>query len=154
MPKGALLHCHLDATVNAKFLLKLALQQPAIHVSVPTPVSPLNASTLGDVLPKFRALPADEFTTFASLTSESYGPGTWVSLRAARENFPLELGGPEGFDKWVISSMTISPAEAYQTHNSVKKVRYGSIMKVVGISFSACTDLAEVWERIHHIHCE
>lgn len=122
MPKGALLHCHLDATVNAEFLLELALRHPSIHVRVPTSISHLDPSKIKEVLPQFRPLPANEFSAATSLTSESYSPGTWVSLRAARENFSPQLGGPDGFDKWVVSSMMISPQEAYQTHNSVKKV--------------------------------
>ncbi|KAG6862093.1 hypothetical protein C0995_007223 [Termitomyces sp. Mi166 len=54
MPKGALLHCHLDATVNAAVLLKLALKQPALHVRVP---KQLTAATIGSLLPTFKALP-------------------------------------------------------------------------------------------------
>jgi adenosine deaminase CECR1 len=119
MPKGALLHAHLDATVNQSFLLKLALEQPAIHVRASQVIS---SSTIGSTLPEFRALSQELFTNVASLTDSSYSPDDWVPLRNARENFSSSLGGPEGFDQWVIAAMTINPAEAYGTHNTVTKV--------------------------------
>ena len=120
MPKGALLHAHLDATVNAEFLLELALKQPGMHLRIH---KPLVASSLSENLPEFRILPEAQFSDLGSL---SYNPGSWVSLQNARKNFPAQLGGQEGFDKWVIGSMTINPAEAYGTHNTTAKVcHYG-----------------------------
>ncbi|KAF7338110.1 Brix domain-containing protein [Mycena venus] len=136
MPKGALLHAHLDATVNAEFVLKLALEQPALHVRTAESLSALNISK---ILPEFQALPQELFTNSdVSLTDPSYRPSTWVSLKKAREAFNPALGGPEGFDKWVVGAMTINPSEgksviskgaigeltsaaAYQTHNTVNK---------------------------------
>jgi adenosine deaminase CECR1 len=120
MPKGALLHCHLDATVNAEFLLELALKHPFMHVRVE---QPLTAANLSSTLPQFRALPDDQFAEHPSLTSASYELGSWVSLQNARNSFASELGGVEGFDKWVIGSLTVNPTEAYDTHNTVEKVR-------------------------------
>ncbi|RDB21042.1 Adenosine deaminase CECR1-A [Hypsizygus marmoreus] len=119
MPKGALLHAHLDATVNASFLLKIALKQPALHVRVP---QRLTASNISSILPHFRALPQNEFSNAPSLTDMSYEAETWVSLQNARGNFDISLGGPEEFDKWVIGSMMINPKEAYDTHNTIAKI--------------------------------
>ncbi|KAL0946743.1 hypothetical protein HGRIS_012921 [Hohenbuehelia grisea] len=116
MPKGALLHSHLDATVNAAHLLKFALEHPALHVKVPTT---LTTASLKSILPVFQALPKEEYS---SLTSLSDSPDQWVPLTSARNNFPQEFGGPEGFDNWVISSMTINPNEAYGTHNTITKI--------------------------------
>jgi adenosine deaminase CECR1 len=119
MPKGALLHAHLDATVNAEFLLELALKQPAVHLRI---TKPLLASPLSENLPEFRILPQAQSSQLKSLSDISCTPGSWVSLRNARTCFPTQLGGQEGFDKWVIGSMTINPAEAYGTHNTVTRV--------------------------------
>lgn len=120
MPKGALLHAHVDATVDANFVISLAIKQPAIHVRVSNSV---NASTIKSTLPEFRALPEEQFTETPSLTCASYLPNTWVQFRRARENFDPRLGGAAGFDKWVLNAMTVNPAEAYGTHNTVTKVR-------------------------------
>jgi hypothetical protein len=120
MPKGALLHAHLDATVNAVFLLKLALEHPSIHVRTPNAV---NALTFASTLPEFRPLPPDQSIDDVSvLTDATYCPDSWVPLRKAREMFESSLGGPEGFDRWVIAAMMIDPAEAYGTHNTITKV--------------------------------
>jgi adenosine deaminase CECR1 len=109
MPKGALLHAHLDATVNAEFVLKVALEQPALHVRTTEPLSALNIS---EMLPQFSAIPQEMFTNSdVALTDPSYTPSTWVSLKKARAAFDPALGGPEGFDKWVIGAMTINPSE-------------------------------------------
>ncbi|EKM55051.1 uncharacterized protein PHACADRAFT_255384 [Phanerochaete carnosa HHB-10118-sp] len=116
MPKGALLHAHLDATVNARVLLDLALKYPAFHIMAEQSLTALN---LNSIRPKFRPLPRSVWTEHCSLT-ESYEVGAWVPLHKARENFTF--GGPEGFDRWVISALTISPAEAYRTHNTTVKI--------------------------------
>ncbi|KAG5654130.1 hypothetical protein H0H81_007182 [Sphagnurus paluster] len=129
MPKGALLHCHLDATVNASVLLKLSLQQPALHVRVS---ERLASSNIGTLLPEFRALPPHECSNKRGITDGSYEPNEWVSLGIARKHFDQSLGGPEGFDRWVIGAMMINPVEAYQTHNTVKKIweKFSSIFLV------------------------
>jgi adenosine deaminase CECR1 len=109
MPKGGLLHAHLDATVNMEFVLKIALEQPALHVRSPQPLSNANISK---TLPEFRALTQEMFTeSNIALTDPSYPPNTWVSLKKARDTFDPALGGPEGFDNWVVGSMTINPSE-------------------------------------------
>ncbi|TDL25020.1 adenosine deaminase-related growth [Rickenella mellea] len=119
MPKGALLHSHLDAMVNANYLINLALEQPAMHVRVNTR---LTEESLGSVHPEFRPLTPHEYTNIKSLTSDKYELGAWVPIRSARAHFATSLGGPEGFDQWVFNALTINPTEAYVTHNTVKKI--------------------------------
>ncbi|KLO10535.1 adenosine deaminase-related growth [Schizopora paradoxa] len=119
MPKGALLHSHLDAMVNAADLLKMALEEPAMHVKVSTR---LMVSSLESTMPIFRGLKPSEYSDESSITSSTYVPGTWVQIRRARESFASEYGGSEAFDAWVIASITINPKEAYETHNTVKKI--------------------------------
>ncbi|PPQ99222.1 hypothetical protein CVT24_009241 [Panaeolus cyanescens] len=150
MPKGALLHSHLDATVNTKVLLSLAYKEPAIHVRIPSvPITPPNApvvektetwtypicpASLTRTLPEFcpLTLAAASLVTKTSLTSEDYKLGEWVPINTARDNFSPELGGPEGFDKWVIDSMMISPVEAYETHKTVTLIwqKFASVFQV------------------------
>lgn len=126
MPKGALLHSHLDAMVNASFLLNLALEQRAIHIRIPTA---LTAGNLKSTLPEFRPLPETEFSRALSLSAD-YIPDSWINIKTARENFDPGLGGPKGFDEWAIGAMMINPTEAYKTHNSVKKVMCSSTRRM------------------------
>lgn len=125
MPKGALLHAHLDATVNARILLDLALKQPAFHIRTLELLTPTSVLT---VLPQFQPLSTAEATqtTARSLTDPNYQPNEWVPLTAARDNFDAALGGPEGFDMWVLGTLMINPREAYETHNTVDKARFYS----------------------------
>ena len=120
MPKGALLHAHLDATVNASYLLQLALHHSCMHIRIREHISPSNILTNP---PEFKPLPAYQVSKGSSLSDASYELRTWVSLKSARDNFSGELGGREGFDKWVIGSMMINPLEAYGTHNTIEKVK-------------------------------
>lgn len=119
MPKGALLHSHLDAMVSASVVLKYALEEPAIHVKIP---NRLTKASLASTPPAFRGLKPSEYSDEVCLTSNLYNPGTWVQIKRARENFSDQLGGPEGFDAWVIDSLTILPGEAYEKYDSMSKV--------------------------------
>lgn len=121
MPKGALLHAHLDATVNAQVLLNLALKHPIIHVRASGKIT---SEDLPHVVPEFLPAPSENLSGFSSLTDSSYEANTWVPLQSARENFAPELGGPRGFDQWIHGALTISPSEAYRTHNTTSKVGY------------------------------
>jgi hypothetical protein len=148
MPKGALLHAHLDATVNPEILLNLALQYPMFHVRVHVPLS---ISNLSSNFPEFRALPPDHVSDLISLTEASYPLGSWVPLHKARDSFGL--GGQEGFDKWVIGALTINPAEAYGTHNTVKKASLSAPSFKGLFPHYQQTDLGKVYEHIHYIYC-
>ena len=123
MPKGALLHAHLDATVNTEVLWTLARTHgDALHVSTEQTLTGLSAQGLGKVIPIFQPFPKDDWSPLESLTDAAYEPGKWVPLLKARENFDKSLGGAAGFDEWVLRSLTISPSEAYLTHNTTAKV--------------------------------
>ncbi|KAI0780415.1 Metallo-dependent hydrolase [Trametes elegans] len=129
MPKGALLHAHLDATVNARVLLTLSLKHAALHVR--TDVR-LTADTIHTTLPEIWPLPEVQLSQLTSLTDDAYEPGAWVPLASARETFAPGLGGPDGFDDWVVRALTINPSEAYVTHNTTAKIweKFGSTFSV------------------------
>ncbi|KAI9458273.1 hypothetical protein F5148DRAFT_330562 [Russula earlei] len=117
MPKGALLHIHLEATVDKKYLLKLALREPSLHVRTACVVTPGNLTT---VLPEFRPFEEAQSSQCTSVTNAEYPANAWLPLYKARASFAL--GGPEGFDRWVLRAMSIDPAEVYDTHNNVPKI--------------------------------
>lgn len=122
MPKGALLHAHLDAMVNVQSLLRLALKHPNIHVRTSGHVSLQNKGT---ILPEFRPLGSIRQlgADTASITDAEYAPGEWIPLAHARKAWPEYMGGESGFDKWFVDALRISPAEAYHTHNTTVKVQ-------------------------------
>lgn len=120
MPKGALLHVHQFATVEASFLLELALQQPAVHIRCPNVIDNL---TMTGTLPEIRPIPKGQYTHSCGITDAAYMPNTWVKMLTARKTFDPSLGGAEGFDKWIINTFVINPSEAYGSHNTPNKVR-------------------------------
>ena len=125
MPKGGLLHAHFDAMVDARTLLQLAMNDPLFHVRAQ---QPLTTSSLATTLPEFSPLPIALKGETIQLGGKDYSPGTWVPVQAARASFPEELGGSDGFDKWVIDSMVLNPTEAYHTYNSSVKVELNSTL--------------------------
>ncbi|TFY65706.1 hypothetical protein EVG20_g5389 [Dentipellis fragilis] len=148
MPKGALLHAHLDATVNVRHLLKLAHQYAdRLHVRTEVMLTDLNIT---DTIPEFSPLPDGHPASTLSVTSVDYTPGTWVSLAKARAGFSPALGGPEGFDKWVVDSMMIHPAQAYGTHNTVYKVG-ASYIPQPQVFIHSVLDMAKVFADVSDI---
>ena len=128
MPKGALLHAHLEATVDASTLLKLGLEHENMCIRALGQITP---ASLNQVLPQFgaQAVAGERgYMIAATITDDDYVPESWISAQRVREAWPAAMGGPEGFDAWVVKSMVINPEEAYGTHNTTRKIW----MKFVG----------------------
>ncbi|EUC63201.1 adenosine deaminase-related growth factor [Rhizoctonia solani AG-3 Rhs1AP] len=131
LPKGGLLHGHMDAMCDAKFLLQSALEYPQMHIRIDTVIT----SSLSLPLPQFKPLTADlcaQYANAPSLTSPEYVPGSWVPLSKARNEFAH--GGSEAFDNWVVGSMMINPKEAYVDYNTSVKIweKFATTFRVAG----------------------
>lgn len=129
MPKGALLHCHFGATVDIPKLIEIALETPLMHIRTEKHFSSEIVAiddhrALDLPIPRFslKKTDAGDLSKSSSLFDSDYKNDEWIAIRQARDNFPERLGGPKGFDKWVYKTLTIDPAEAYQTHSTVTKV--------------------------------
>ncbi|QRV92114.1 AMP deaminase [Ceratobasidium sp. AG-Ba] len=145
MPKGALLHGHMDAMYDAKFLYGLALQYPNMHIRVSSHItsdSPFPPPYFEALSPELTAI----YANTPSLTASNYNPGTWISLNRAREEFGL--GGPEEFDKWVVGAMMIDPGEAYAEYNTSAKIwkKFQSTFSVVE-SIMRHAPIAKTYQR-------
>lgn len=137
MPKGALLHTHLDLTVGARTLLDMALRHPAIHISSPELITSAN---MAFIRPNLRPITVNSTASVMSLTDQAYRPDAWVPLATARERFDVALGGPDGFDRWLTSKMSINPSDAYITHNNNIRVRKKTL-RIAGTSYLRRLDL-------------
>jgi len=84
MPKGALLHAHLDATIDVNFMLNRILEQEALYVRTPAPLTAL--SPTANVIPEISPFPKSEvkLSAIQSLTDASYD-GEWIPVNVARE---------------------------------------------------------------------
>ncbi|KAG2116595.1 Metallo-dependent hydrolase [Suillus discolor] len=130
MPKGGLLHVHQNASVEARAVLDLALGHPAIHIRVP---GPLDAASLETVLPKIQPIPVEQYPPADAIgITDLLYTGGWVPINKARELFDPALGGPAGFDKWVLSAFVINPSDAFKTYNTPMKIwlKFGSTFAV------------------------
>lgn len=142
MPKGALLHVHLDLTVSPHTLLSFALQYSAFHIRSSEVVTSLNISS---VVPEIRPFAPDFPAEASSLTDACYPPMSWVPLRRARELFNETLGGPEGFDRWVTGHMSINPSTAYVTHNN--NIRIWDKFRSAAMLSINIVHYAPIWRR-------
>lgn len=86
MPKGALLHCHFDGTVDTKFLLAHAKTTP--NMAMKSDVALSSSEALWKATIEFLVLPENAERSNASIYSDDYVPGEWVSFKQARETFP------------------------------------------------------------------
>ncbi|KAB8338956.1 hypothetical protein FH972_021896 [Carpinus fangiana] len=111
MPKGTLLHCHLEAMVDLEWVFNEALKTPGMHISA--------AGSLYDQTSRDALLPVFQYrktpaAAEISIWSESYKPNTWVSVADAAASFPD--GGKLGFLAYLMARCSITPAESLRHH--------------------------------------
>jgi adenosine deaminase CECR1 len=116
MPKGALLHAHMDAMVDFDFLLDVLIKTPGIHLMSDRPLS--SPKALADAQLSFRFRKAA--LTEGDLWSESYTPKTMILLTQVADAFPD--GGRAGFLKWLYGRCTLSRTDAVEQHHGVDEI--------------------------------
>ncbi|KAI0435861.1 adenosine deaminase-related growth factor [Xylaria telfairii] len=116
MPKGALLHAHIDAMVDFDFLFAVLLETPGMHILSDLPLS--DAATLENAAVKFRFFKTPR--TDGDIWADAYVAQTPLLLTQAADAFPD--GGRPGFLKWLYSRATISRTEAVEQHHGVDHV--------------------------------
>lgn len=117
MPKGALLHAHLGATVELDWVFNLALSTPGMHMSAPIPLSSESGRETSLIAFQYSGLP---FKDVPSIWSPGYPPNTLVPIKVAAETFPN--GGQKGFVLWLIDRCSITQSESLQHHLGVNDV--------------------------------
>ncbi|CAK3740746.1 adenosine deaminase family [Lecanosticta acicola] len=112
MPKGALLHCHLDATGDMDWLIETAFATPGICILADKSLH--TAELRQNEMFGFRFAKAENTSSGPPLWSESYTPCDRIPIAVAAESFPQ--GGKEGFKKWLKSRITITEEESIAHH--------------------------------------
>jgi adenosine deaminase CECR1 len=99
MPKGAVLHCHMDGTIDVDWLIRNTYEQDNLFILSNIPLTEHRLLYTANVI--IRHLPQEAGTEedcgFARSTSEdaddifssSYKPNTWIPLSKARKSFPF-----------------------------------------------------------------
>lgn len=116
MPKGCLLHSHMDAMVDFDFLLQTLLDTPGMHMSSNRPLN--NADALENATMKFRYKAKER--TEGSIWDASYAPESFILLTKAASDFPD--GGRKGFLQWLKSRCTLSEVDSHEQHHGVDAI--------------------------------
>lgn len=119
MPKGSILHAHLDAIVELDYVFDTLLSEPGMHISAPD--ARLGTSEArADAVVNFRFFARDRNPSMSIWDDASYQPGEFVPLAKAADTFPD--GGREGWIRWMKSKTTISETDAVEQHHGVDHV--------------------------------
>ncbi|KAF5610797.1 adenosine deaminase [Fusarium subglutinans] len=116
MPKGALLHAHMDAMVNFDFLFDELLKMPGMHMCSDRPLN--TEESREDAVPSFRY--RTKADSDGSIWEENYKPGAFVPLPKAADEFPH--GGRSGFLKWLKGRCTLSVTDSHEQHHGVDAI--------------------------------
>lgn len=129
MPKGALLHCHLEAMVDLDWLFDEALRTEGLCVQAKQSLHTEDGLSKG--LFRF-AISSSASPGSKSIWSEEYEPDSLVLLTESADTFPQ--GGRDGFMRWLKSRFTITHDESIKHHEGINEVwrKFTSIFAILG----------------------
>jgi adenosine deaminase CECR1 len=112
MPKGALLHCHLEAMGNLDWLAEEMFSTEGICIAADEPLQSPEALETAPFL--FRHVSKKSAEKQESIWSSKYLPNSSIPIAVAAADF--SNGGKDGFIKWFKSRVTITPQESITHH--------------------------------------
>ncbi|KAJ5256587.1 hypothetical protein N7478_012691 [Penicillium angulare] len=119
MPKGSLLHAHMDAMFDVDFLIDQAFSTPGIHVSASAPL--ITAQDFETAPFEFKFSSQMKMSSDGiSIWSKDYEASTPIPIQVAATSFPN--GGEIGFREWVRSRCMIMPEHSYHHHHGVDAI--------------------------------
>jgi len=118
-PKGALLHCHLEAMLAPKDSLLIdARKQPNLYIKSDVPL--ISKGFFEHALPQFEVLdinyvPEETIDVF----SKSYIPGKLMKYSNFLRQFP---GGAQRAEDWISSKIVLNAKDAYHAEQTVNGI--------------------------------
>ncbi|VUC37453.1 unnamed protein product [Clonostachys rosea] len=127
MPKGSLLHAHMDAMVDFDFLLDVLLKSPGMHMSSDRAITSQGAKDDAGMQFRYR----EKENSDGSPWTEDYKPGTFLLLTHVADSFPD--GGRAGFLKWLKSRCTLGLVDSHEHHHGLDAIwdKFGKCFVVV-----------------------
>jgi adenosine deaminase CECR1 len=126
MPKGCLLHAHLDAMVEFDYILDELLKMPNMHMSSDRPLDTPQALENASLSFRYR----HKQVTEGSIWDKSYTPENFILLTKCADDFN---GGRPAFLKWLKGRCTLSLADSHEQHHGVNAIweKFGKCFEVV-----------------------
>lgn len=117
MPKGALLHCHVDAMVDRDWLIRVALETDGIYFGAEAALTTPQARENTFIFFQYKNSAAEKT---GSVFSDSYTPNTLVPINEVAEAFPN--GGKEAFITWLVGRLSITAEESLNHHHGPNSI--------------------------------
>ncbi|DAA76609.1 TPA_exp: Uncharacterized protein A8136_7286 [Trichophyton benhamiae CBS 112371] len=116
MPKGALLHGHLEAMVDLDVLVNQVLSLPGIHMASERPLIGENL-LLSPLRFQYFSKPQNVGSESGAggIWSSTYKPQLFIPVKEAAETFPD--GGAKGFSDWLKGRCTIEKETSLSHHH-------------------------------------
>ncbi|KAF2276963.1 Metallo-dependent hydrolase [Westerdykella ornata] len=129
MPKGALLHCHLEAMVDLDWALEEAFSTEGVCIRSDGPLSSPEALLKAGISFSYTKTRAN---VDVSIWSNQYVAETLVPITVAADSFPD--GGRKGFIEWIRSRCTITDEEHLLHHEGPNQVwrKFMSCFPILG----------------------
>lgn len=138
MPKGALLHAHMDAMFDIEFLVDENLREKGLCILAPEALTPERRAIMvgRNVPPSFQIRYYSDADLSKvnykgmSIWKSSYVPNTPIPIREAQRYFPDD---DTTFKKWLISRCRLGIEESLQHHHGLDAIwrRFQSTFPVV-----------------------
>lgn len=128
MPKGTLLHCHIEAMVDIDWALEEGFNTEGVAVIADGPL--VDEHTRRKT--SFSFVYSKNAQEATSLWSSEYVAKTPVPINAAANSFPD--GGKKGFVEWIRSRVTITASEHLSHHEGPNEVwrKFMSCFPILG----------------------
>ncbi|KAJ5544617.1 hypothetical protein N7535_006989 [Penicillium sp. DV-2018c] len=120
MPKGSLLHAHMDAMFDIEFLIDQAFSTPGIHMYAPKPLITDKDYEEAPVLFHYSSQPLEASENKPGVWSETYEADSLISIQKAASTFPR--GGEKGFREWLMSRCVLLPEHSYHHYHGVDAI--------------------------------
>jgi adenosine deaminase CECR1 len=122
MPKGSLLHCHLEAMLSPAGLIELAREKENLCICTNRPLLQLQDFEGSLAFPRVGVFPDvnDPEILSTNIFSKDYKAGTWMQYRRFLNEWPS--GGLPNAEAWLLSKIVLGASDVYDPSQSINGI--------------------------------